>query len=398
MKKVDEPMDPNSSVENSFYVMELYNSMLRSCKNANDEAAMITKHQIKLKNTNAYSKLLLHLEETDKDISTWASYKEVCIKWYDKHLKIGNIGLSTKQAGYTTAPAYNAQEEAAKEQAMVDLVQELQQLRMEVRDLKETTKSDETAAQTDFIQQALAQQAEQKSAQEEYWAYVLQEAKKRKFEYPPHNQYPPQQTTSQLFPSQLPGTQYLNNHQRTMPAPATNVCPTVPTATTTTELPPGAPFGNTVKKFLNLDYCWSHGYDVDHPGHLCPAKKFGHRDDVTRDNAHEYMGASMKGQHKTLPDGTGAGKGWILEQNLGKARWVNDQQQQWLANQQGGRGRGRGGYGRGYGRGRGRGRGGYGRGGYNYGGRGGGYNNYYGGRGGYGRGGYGRGGYGRGGY
>ena len=37
----------------------------------------------------------------------------------------------------------------------------------------------------------------------------------------------------------------------------------------------------------------------------------------------------MKGQHKTLADGTGAGKGWILEHNLGKARYVLDQREQW---------------------------------------------------------------------
>ena len=86
----------------------------------------------------------------------------------------------------------------------------------------------------------------------------------------------------------------MNHQQTTMPAPAAN-----------TEAPAGMPFSNARKTFPNLFYCYTHGYDVDHPGHMCPAKKYGHRDDVTRDNAHEYLGACMKGQHKTLPDGTG---------------------------------------------------------------------------------------------
>ena len=109
MKAVDEPMNPNDSMERSFYKMEQVNTMLKLCKNGHDKAAMISKHQIKLQNTQVYSKLLLHLEETDKDISTWALYKEECITWYDKHLKIGNIGKTANQGGYT--PAYSAKEE-----------------------------------------------------------------------------------------------------------------------------------------------------------------------------------------------------------------------------------------------------------------------------------------------
>ena len=45
--------------------------------------------------------------------------------------------------------------------------------------------------------------------------------------------------------------------------------------------------------------------------------------------AHTVTGASMKGQHKTLPDGTGAGNRWILAQQFRKANWVMDQNEQW---------------------------------------------------------------------
>jgi len=35
----------------------------------------------------------------------------------------------------------------------------------------------------------------------------------------------------------------------------------------------------------------------------------------------------MKAQHKTLPDGTGAGQGWVLAQSVTKAQWTMQQQQ-----------------------------------------------------------------------
>jgi hypothetical protein len=40
--------------------------------------------------------------------------------------------------------------------------------------------------------------------------------------------------------------------------------------------------------------------------------------------AHTVPRASMKAQHKTLPDGTGAGMGWILSESIGKASYVRE--------------------------------------------------------------------------
>ena len=123
----------------------------------------------------------------------------------------------------------------------------------------------------------------------------------------------------------------------------------------------GIPFSNTRKEFPNLFYCFTCGYDVDHPGAQCPYTGPGHIPNVNRDEAHLVPGASMKAQHKVLPDGSGAGKGWIQAQGVNKAFYTMAQQgqQPWaqIYQQRGGGGRGRG-----YGRGRGRGRGGWGRG------------------------------------
>eukprot|EP00978_Attheya_sp_CCMP212_P023401 scaffold71596_cov51-Attheya_sp.AAC.1 len=41
----------------------------------------------------------------------------------------------------------------------------------------------------------------------------------------------------------------------------------------------------------------------------------------------------MKAQHKTLPDGTGAGQGWVLERNLGKARYTMQKREEWKKQQ-----------------------------------------------------------------
>ena len=96
-------------------------------------------------------------------------------------------------------------------------------------------------------------------------------------------------------------------------------------------------YSNTVKQHLNLLYCFSCGYDVDHDGYNCPPRcqKRFHLPHVKRDEAHTYEGACMKAQHKTLPDGTGAGLGWIMTKNMEKGRFVLDKQAQWKQQQQG---------------------------------------------------------------
>ena len=65
-------------------------------------------------------------------------------------------------------------------------------------------------------------------------------------------------------------------------------------------------YSNSLKQNVNLLYCFSCGYDVDHDGYNCPpnCQKQVHLPHVKRDDAHMYEGACMKAQHKTMPDGT----------------------------------------------------------------------------------------------
>ena len=80
---------------------------------------------------------------------------------------------------------------------------------------------------------------------------------------------------------------------------------------------PGA-YSNTKKRWNNLYYCASCGYDVDHEGARCPNPKQGHNPHIKRDKAHLHPGASMIAQHKMLPDGSGQGKGWLMAQATSK--------------------------------------------------------------------------------
>lgn len=101
-------------------------------------------------------------------------------------------------------------------------------------------------------------------------------------------------------------------------------------------------FSNTLKTYLNLWYCFSCGYDVDHNGYNCPNPKLNHIPNVHCDHVHTIEGTCMKAVNKTLPDGTGAGKGWILTQAMKKHQHAMPQSQNPWCPRGNGSGRGRG--------------------------------------------------------
>ena len=87
---------------------------------------------------------------------------------------------------------------------------------------------------------------------------------------------------------------------------------------------------NNIKRFHNIHYCFTCGYNADHPGNACPvAYPDYHMPNIPHDEAHMYanQGASMVVQHKSLPDGTGAGMVWILVDSIIKAQFVMQCQQ-----------------------------------------------------------------------
>jgi hypothetical protein len=88
---------------------------------------------------------------------------------------------------------------------------------------------------------------------------------------------------------------------------------------------------NVLKRFDNLHYCYTCGYDVDHPGTQCNHTNGGfHMPNIKRNEAHLYatQGASMVAQHKSLATGEGCGMGWIMANSVSKAQFVMERQQQ----------------------------------------------------------------------
>eukprot|EP00957_Ditylum_brightwellii_P022123 1669222-Ditylum_brightwellii.AAC.1 len=57
------------------------------------------------------------------------------------------------------------------------------------------------------------------------------------------------------------------------------------------------PYGNTMKYHNNLNYCWSHGFDVEngHTSQTCKAPKASHQWYAMRFN---NLGGSRRSQHK----------------------------------------------------------------------------------------------------
>ena len=95
-------------------------------------------------------------------------------------------------------------------------------------------------------------------------------------------------------------------------------------------------YSKSIKQNNNLLYCFSCGYNVDHDGYKCPpsCQKQIHLPNVKRVEAHMFEGACMRAQHKTLPDRTGTGRGWIMKKQMEKGRFVLDKQAAWKSQKQ----------------------------------------------------------------
>ena len=60
---------------------------------------------------------------------------------------------------------------------------------------------------------------------------------------------------------------------------------------------------NPRKRHDNDWFCWTHGFDVDHPGHMCQRPRPGHQSTATRYNLNQYIHMGRwctRGEHKTV--------------------------------------------------------------------------------------------------
>ena len=82
---------------------------------------------------------------------------------------------------------------------------------------------------------------------------------------------------------------------------------------------------NNIKRFHNLNYCFTCGYDVDHPGNICPVADPAYQtQNIFCEKAHMYTNqvSSMVSQQKSLPDGIGSVMGWIIANSISKTQFV----------------------------------------------------------------------------
>ena len=83
--------------------------------------------------------------------------------------------------------------------------------------------------------------------------------------------------------------------------------------------------------WILLFLVWVH---VDHNEMSCPKRKPNHDPYTRRDNAHLVPYASMIAQHKTMPDGSGAGLGWNIAHLVENANYTMANQRNYRQQQQ----------------------------------------------------------------
>ena len=78
---------------------------------------------------------------------------------------------------------------------------------------------------------------------------------------------------------------------------------------------------NKIKRFHNLHYCFTCGYDVDQTCLVADTEH--HISHIMCDKANVYAKyeASMVSKDKSLPDGTGAVMGWIIANSTRKEKF-----------------------------------------------------------------------------
>eukprot|EP00804_Cyclotella_cryptica_P030999 CCRYP_013582-RA/>CCRYP_013582-RA protein AED:0.56 eAED:0.40 QI:0/-1/0/1/-1/1/1/0/562 len=353
-KKLHEPMDRTLPPEMMIRGMEEIQIFLAQDPEGNKElsdATLIQFALIKLSKSGLYAKAIERWNAKDiADRSTWTDFKQHIISEYERMLREGG-GSTFGQEGY--GAAYHTMETDDTSSLAESIVQYAERATM--AESKVAALEDRLA---NIEQNQMAMHSQGTFANE--YAYFTPQPPT--FQPPPTVQYPPQQATSahqQQWTNQQPQQprkrnkrDYTGNTTQFGGSPNVFVPQYTPTPPQYQQPQYGqggrgaggrggggrrnnnnknAPFSNTQKRHMNLFYCFTCGYDVDHEGHQCPVGVPGHHmPQVKRNEAHLYanQGACMKGQHKTLPDGTGAGQGWILAQSVTKAQWTMQQQRQ----------------------------------------------------------------------
>ena len=326
---LQQPMDRNNPVEVMLRAIEEVQMFLLADTEENQEMTevqLIKYGLIKLSKTGGlYVKAIEHWNaRAPTDRRAWVDFKTHMIEEYEKLLRESG-GTTMGQEGYGIA--YNATEENEEESSLAESI---------VKYAERATSAERTVA--DLEGRLAVLEMGTTMAPPPHAAYFMPQ--QPTFQFP--QQTPP--PTNIQIPRNQPGWGHTAAGKRHNDSSGyrgkkprhggrggrggSNYNPD-------TNMRTQQPYSNTLKQQLNTLYCYSCGYDVDHDGYHCPVnlQKQSHLPHITRENAHLVDGASMKAQHKTLPDGTGAGQGWVLERNLGKARYTMQKREEWKQQQ-----------------------------------------------------------------
>ena len=355
--RLHDPMDRTEPVEVMLRTIEEVQMFLladRAEDRGLKQAQLISYALIKLSKTGLYGKAIEKWNARQlKDRKLWADFRAFMIEQYERMLREAG-GSTMAQDGFTSA--FHAQEED----------EESMKTAAEYHELNSTMERNKAAQQGEIDELRAALAAVMMSGppnpgiQPPSLVYAPPQAPPQAAYFGQAQQMPyQQQTKKRKTPRDSPGQ--VNWGQNGV---SPNMAPPQQQQQqfqAQQQQPRGAL--NPRKRWNNLYYCYTCGYDVDHPGSRCPNPKYGHQPHASRKTAHTIPGACMKAQHKALPDGTGQGEGWLMAQatNKGFYTMAARGQQPWatvfgMPSGSGGNG-GHGNGGRGGGRGRGNGNG-----------------------------------------
>ena len=334
---LDTPIDINAPLEKYFRVLEtalLFFMRAPDCDPLGD-ADLIRKAKIALSKFGPFAKKLREWKASGN--STWKEFKVHMLKAYSEITEDLGEGGTLGGEGYSQDVAYLG-----------------------------TTTNPNEEDDAGSLSESIIEIVNNVSAQNNELASRMAALEVNQAVYAAHGSAPPPTIHFQATKKRKNDTQFNGSPQQPIapqPYQAQPYSPAPPQNWNTYQMQGGQgtpAFGNTTKYFDNNLYCYTHGFDVDHPGASCPAPKPGHVPHAHRDNAHQFHGACMKAAHK-LWQGKPAPAA-VLGLNVSRASYATQQQlpQQQGYHQQGfhqyspqqyqGRGR----YGRGGGRGRGR--------------------------------------------
>mgnify|MGYP000441937942 FL=1 len=338
LRQLLQPMDRNKPIEVMLREVEAVQIFLLS--NPEEEhqmldVTMISYALIKMYNTGLYGKPIERWNErTAEDRKSWAVFWPAMVAEYERMLREGG-GSTVGQEGYGTAFMATAQEN--NEGDDISLVESV---------IQYAERTSEAEAKMSAMESRLSQLEMGPPPETAYFTpqqptFVHNPKPPAQVNIPP----PAQQQTwkKRKTPRAQPGPSDQMNWQTPAPTPPQQ---TSPWPQQYTQPPPqhqyvqqnmggrrrGGMYSNKLKRHNNLFYCFSCGYDVDHPGNHCPNPKPHHDPHTRRDNAHLVPLASMVAQHKTLPDGTGAGLGWNIAQSVDKAQYTMRDMKQYRHN------------------------------------------------------------------